>query len=65
MPDNIASLESLLSRGAVSCDTPAFSLFGISMAGFNALISFVIVALLVYALKTNKVCKEKDGQATP
>lgn len=49
MPESIDALQSMLTRGAVSCDTPAFTIWGISMAGFNAIISFVISALLIYA----------------
>lgn len=54
MPETIEDLHSILSRGAVSCDTPAFTLFGISMAGYNALISFIILGLLYQAFRNDK-----------
>jgi len=54
MPETIEDLHNILARGAVSCDKPAFTLFGISMAGYNALISFIILGLLYQAFRNDK-----------
>ncbi len=45
MPDTIDDLEAMLSQAVVSCSEPAFVLFGISMAGYNFLVSMLIAIL--------------------
>jgi disulfide bond formation protein DsbB len=45
MPDSIDDLEAMLSQAVVSCSEPAFVLFGISMAGYNFLVSMLIAIL--------------------
>lgn len=45
MPSNLGDLELALSQAVVRCDAPAFTLFGISMAGYNALVSVTLTLL--------------------
>ena len=45
MPETIDSLEAMLTQSVVSCNKPAFVLFGISMAGYNFLVSMLIAGL--------------------
>jgi disulfide bond formation protein DsbB len=39
------SLEQALQKPVVRCDQPAFSLFGISMAGYNFIVSVILTAM--------------------
>jgi disulfide bond formation protein DsbB len=56
MPGNasVADLKKfLLNRAPVRCDIPAFVLFGISMAGYNFILSLVLAAGTLYSLRTS------------
>ncbi|MFK7879357.1 disulfide bond formation protein B [Roseobacter sp.] len=44
-------LDQILTAPLVRCDEIAWDLFGISMAGWNAIVSFSLVALWLLALK--------------
>ncbi|MBL6761295.1 MAG: disulfide bond formation protein B [PS1 clade bacterium] len=46
--DTNALLEALKSNAMVRCDAPAFTLFGISMAGYNAIACLGLAALAFY-----------------
>jgi disulfide bond formation protein DsbB len=37
-------MQQLMQRPAASCDEPAWTLFGVSMAGYNAMLSIVVSA---------------------
>jgi disulfide bond formation protein DsbB len=52
-------LEKIQQTAAVRCDTVAWSLFGISMAGYNALLSFgmIVYALIASILITRRATK--------
>lgn len=41
-PTSIDQLQQMMNQPAVSCDTPAWTMFGISMAGYNAILSIVV-----------------------
>lgn len=48
--DPQAVLEQILARDAVSCDVVTFSLFGVSMAGYNAMAALLLgVATIIVA----------------
>ena len=44
-----SALDQMLARDAVSCDVVTFSVFGVSMAGYNALVSLVLGAATLSA----------------
>ncbi len=46
-------LEAILAQPIIRCDQPAWTLFGISLAGFNAIIS-TISAIAIFALLARK-----------
>ena len=48
--DTNALFEALQSSSMVRCDAPAFTLFGISLAGYNLLASLVLAGLALYPL---------------
>ena len=54
-PERAASLEELRRRlmatQVVRCDEPAWTLFGVSMAGYNAVASFALAAFAVAAAR--------------
>lgn len=41
LPQSLAGLKDALANAVVRCDAPAWTLFGISMAGYNVLISLL------------------------
>jgi disulfide bond formation protein DsbB len=41
-PTSFEDLQRMMSRPAARCDAPAWTLFGISMAGYNAALSIVV-----------------------
>ena len=47
--DPQAVLDQLLARDAVSCDVVTFSVFGVSMAGYNTIASLILGAATVWA----------------
>jgi disulfide bond formation protein DsbB len=46
--------QQLLNQQPVLCDQPAFSLFGVSMAGWNLLASLIMTALCIAAAKSGR-----------
>jgi disulfide bond formation protein DsbB len=44
IPTSFAQMQQLMQRPAASCDEPAWTLFGVSMAGYNAMLSIVVSA---------------------
>ncbi len=52
--DPQAVLDQLLSRDAVSCDVVTFSVFGVSMAGYNAMASLVLGAATLWAARAGR-----------
>jgi disulfide bond formation protein DsbB len=44
IPGSFTQLQQMMQRPAPSCDQPAWTLFGISMAGYNAILSIVVSA---------------------
>lgn len=42
VPASFEQLQRMMSQPAVACDQPAWTLFGISMAGYNAILSTVV-----------------------
>jgi disulfide bond formation protein DsbB len=42
-------MQQLMQRRAPSCDQPAWTLFGISMAGYNAILSAIVGSWAVVA----------------
>lgn len=44
MPGSFAQLQQMMQRPAPACDKPAWTLLGISMAGYNAILSVVMGA---------------------
>lgn len=64
IPNMLPSLEDLnRPQGTVSCDVAAWRLFGISMAGYNALISLVLAAFS--ALFATKALASADTPSDP
>jgi len=53
--DTTALLEALKSSSMVRCDAPAFTLFGVSLAGYNLLACLALAALALYP------CQEKEA----
>lgn len=51
--DPMAMLEEAIRRPLIRCDTPQWTLFGISLAGFNALFSLV-GAVAIFALSVRR-----------
>lgn len=49
-----ARLDSLLSQPVVRCDTPQWTLLGVSMAGFNAFFSLAGALLILYSLRKTR-----------
>lgn len=47
-PGSFAELQSMMARPAPRCDEPAWTLFGVSMAGYNLLVSLVTVGFALY-----------------
>jgi disulfide bond formation protein DsbB len=41
-PASFEQMQQMLSQPAASCDEPAWTMFGISMAGYNAILSIVV-----------------------
>jgi len=53
--ESTAALFDALTEGKmVRCDAPAFTLFGISLAGYNMLVSLVLAGLAFYPLATDQ-----------
>jgi disulfide bond formation protein DsbB len=46
--DTGALLEALKSTSMVRCDAPAFTLFGISLAGYNLIACVILAGLALY-----------------
>ena len=42
VPTSFEQMQQLMQKPAVSCEEPAWTLFGVSMAGYNALLSTVV-----------------------
>jgi disulfide bond formation protein DsbB len=53
--------QQLLNQQPVQCDQPAFSLFGVSMAGWNLLASLVMTGLCIAAVRAGR---QRSGRAT-
>ena len=51
MPQNLNALMNSLSRQPARCDSVAWSMFGISMAGYNFLISLALAAFSLWAAR--------------
>ncbi len=51
--DTKALFEALQSGKMVRCDAPAFTLFGISLAGYNMIACLVLAALAFYPVRQN------------
>lgn len=49
IPSSFAEMQKSMSKPIVPCDTPAWTLFGISMAGYNGLMSLAIGLFAVKA----------------
>ncbi len=47
VPGSLAEMQEMMNRPIVRCDQPAWTLFGVSMAGYNALLSLVTGAWAV------------------
>ncbi len=67
-PDSIAAMQAMLNsdQAVVTCDKPAWTLFGISLAGFNVLYAAVLAsaaATLWMARSGNPQSREKELQA--
>lgn len=41
-PTSIEQLQQMINQPAVSCDEPAWTMLGISMAGYNAILSVIV-----------------------
>lgn len=57
LPENVSIEElrqSLTHQQIIRCDKPAWSLLGISMAGFNFAVSLALAFITFYLLKKNK-----------
>lgn len=60
IPGSFEQLQQMMQRRAPSCDQPAWTLFGISMAGYNAILSaavgsWTVVTAVAALLGTEKV----------
>lgn len=53
-------LDSLLATPVVRCDQIAWSFMGLSMAGWNMLISLGLVLLALFALRCKATCSSED-----
>ncbi len=49
IPATFAEMQKSMSKPIVPCDTPAWTLFGISMAGYNGLVSLAVGLFAVKA----------------
>lgn len=49
VPTSLQDLQAMMKRRAVPCDTPAWMLLGVSMAGYNALLSLAVGVGAVFA----------------
>lgn len=64
-PDSIDALKAqLMAQPLVRCDEVAFSALGISMAGWNGLLSLALAAAAALAAR-NTFARAADGQAAP
>lgn len=62
--DASALLDKLLAAPVVRCDEVPWSLFGISMAGWNGLISFAMALVAGISLKTSQPKPDHSNPAT-
>jgi disulfide bond formation protein DsbB len=49
VPDSFADLQKMMNTSVPRCDEPAWSLFGISMAGYNGLLSLAVGIFAIHA----------------
>ena len=49
VPASLQDLQDMMQKRVVPCDTPAWTLLGVSMAGYNALLSLAVGAGAVFA----------------
>lgn len=49
IPGSFTELQQMMERPAASCDAPAWTLLGVSMAGYNAILSLAVSAWLLAA----------------
>ena len=49
---SLEGLEQALAKPVIRCDAPAFTLFGVSMAGYNFIISVILTSISVALLRS-------------
>jgi disulfide bond formation protein DsbB len=49
IPGSFAELQQMMQQPAASCDEPAWTLLGVSMAGYNAILSIAVSAWVLVA----------------
>lgn len=49
IPGSFADLQQMMGQPAASCDEPAWTLLGVSMAGYNAMLSLAVAAWMLTA----------------
>ena len=60
--DSVAALRAqLVGQAPVRCDEPALVVFGLSMAGWNGLISFALAAATLYGVGTTRARRSARG----